>query len=125
MNAFIGFSAGWLLDMLILSQSGPAGRSPVVFAICYVLGFGFMALMVRTCPRDWSLRRVAFVVISLGVMGRIGFLWFPVSNDVYRYIWEGFIQNQGFNPYQIAPNDPLLTGLIHPRTVFWIIFNGS
>ena len=112
MNAFIGFSAGWLLDMLILSQSGPAGRSPVVLAICYVLGFGFMALMVRTCPRDWSLRRVAFVVISLGVMGRIGFLWFPVSNDVYRYIWEGYIQNQGFNPYQIAPNDPLLTGLI-------------
>ena len=112
MNAFIAFSAGWLLDMLILSQSGPAGRSPVVFAICYVLGFGFMALMVRTCPRDWSLRRVAFVVISLGVMGRIGFLWFPVSNDVYRYIWEGFIQNQGFNPYQVAPNDPLLAGLI-------------
>ena len=112
MNAFIGFSAGWLLDMLILSQSGPAGRSPVVFAICYVLGFGFMALMVRTCPRDWSLRRVAFVVISLGVMGRIGFLWFPVSNDVYRYIWEGFIQNHGFNPYQVAPNDPLLTSLI-------------
>jgi rSAM/selenodomain-associated transferase 2 len=109
---FIGFSAGWLLDMLILSQSGPAGRSPAVFAICYVLGFGLMALMVRTCPRDWSLRRVAFIVISLGVMGRIGFLWFPVSNDVYRYVWEGFIQNQGFNPYQVAPNDPLLAGLI-------------
>ncbi|MCB2168346.1 MAG: TIGR04283 family arsenosugar biosynthesis glycosyltransferase [Deltaproteobacteria bacterium] len=112
MNAFIGFSAGWLLDVLILSQSGPAGRSPAVFAVCYVLGFGFMTLMVRTCPRDWSLRRVAFVVISIGVAGRIGFLWFPVSNDVYRYIWEGFIQNQGFNPYQVAPNDPLLTGLI-------------
>jgi rSAM/selenodomain-associated transferase 2 len=111
-NVFIAFSAGWLLDVLILSQSGPAGRSPAVFAICYVLGFGFMAMMVRTCPRDWSLRRVAFVVISLGVMGRIGFFWFPVSNDVYRYIWEGFIQNQGFNPYRVAPNDPLLTGLI-------------
>ena len=111
-NAFIGFSAGWLLDMLILSQSGPAGRSPVVLAICYVLGFGLMALMVRTCPRDWSLRRVAFVVISLGVMGRIGFLWFPVSNDVYRYVWEGYIQNHGFNPYQVAPNDPFLTSLI-------------
>ncbi|MBC2732956.1 MAG: glycosyltransferase [Desulfobacteraceae bacterium] len=112
MNAFVGFSAGWLLDMLVLSQSGPAGRSPVVFAVCYILGFGFMALMVRTCPRDWSLRRVAFVVISIGVAGRIGFFWFPVSNDVYRYVWEGFIQNQGFNPYQIAPNDPLLAGLI-------------
>jgi rSAM/selenodomain-associated transferase 2 len=45
-------------------------------------------------------------------MGRIGFLWFPVSNDVYRYVWEGFIQNHGFNPYQFAPNNPLLTGLI-------------
>lgn len=112
MKAFVGFSAAWLLDMLILSQSGPAGRSPVVFTVCYVLGFGFMALMVRTCPRDWSLRRVALLAIILGAMGRIGFLWFPASNDVYRYIWEGFIQNHGFNPYQVAPNDPLLAGLI-------------
>jgi hypothetical protein len=111
-NAFIAVSAGWLLDMLVLSQSGPAGRSPVVFAVCYVLGFGFMAMMVRTCPRDWSVPRVAFVVISLGVVGRIGFFWFPVSNDVYRYVWEGFIQNHGFNPYQFAPNHPLLTGEI-------------
>jgi rSAM/selenodomain-associated transferase 2 len=110
--AFIGFGAGWLLDMLILSQSGPAGRSPAVFAICYIAGFVCMACLVRTCPRDWSLRRVAFVVVALGVMGRIGFLGFPVSNDVYRYIWEGFIQSHGFNPYQVAPDDPSLTGLI-------------
>lgn len=112
MNAFIFSSAGWILDMLVLSQLGPAGRSPALFAFCYVLGFCFMALMVRTCPRDWSLRRVAFVVVALGVMGRVGFFWFPVSNDVYRYIWEGYIQNQGFNPYQVAPDDPLLENLI-------------
>ena len=71
-----------------------------------------MALMVRTCPSDWSLRRVAFVAVLLGVMGRVGFLWFPVGNDVYRYIWEGYIQNHGFNPYQVAPNDPSLARLI-------------
>jgi rSAM/selenodomain-associated transferase 2 len=71
-----------------------------------------MVLMVRTCPHDWSLRRVAFVVVALGVMGRVGFLWFPVSNDVYRYIWEGYIQNHGFNPYQVAPDNPMLAHLI-------------
>lgn len=97
--------------MLVLSCLGPAGRSPFLFAVFYVLGFGLMALVVRTCPRDWSLRRVAGVVVILGVLGRIAFLGFPVSNDVYRYIWEGFIQNQGFNPYQVAPNDPLLADL--------------
>jgi rSAM/selenodomain-associated transferase 2 len=71
-----------------------------------------MVLMVRTCPHDWSLRRVLCAVIMMGVMGRVGFLWFPASNDVYRYIWEGYIQNQGFNPYQVAPNDPSLARLI-------------
>ena len=111
-NIFIWCCVGWLLDMLILSRLGPAGRLPVLFALCYALGFGLMALMVRTCPREWSLRRVAVAVILMGALGRMGFLWFPVSNDVYRYIWEGYIQNHGFNPYQVAPNDPFLKDLI-------------
>lgn len=112
LNGFLVLSAGWLLDMLFLSQLGPPGRSPALFAIFYVLGFWMMTLLVRTCPKQWPLKWVAVAAVLLGVIGRMAFLDFPVSNDLYRYIWEGYIQNHGFNPYRVAPNDPSLNSLI-------------
>jgi len=106
------FCTSWVLDMLFLSQLGPLGKSPLLFATGYVLGFVFMALMVYAFPCEWSHRRSIAVVVGVGVLGRCAFWDFPVSNDVYRYIWEGYIQNHGFNPYLLAPNDPALEALI-------------
>lgn len=31
-----------------------------------------------------------------------------ISNDIYRYVWEGKILNAGINPFSRAPADPLL-----------------
>ena len=31
-----------------------------------------------------------------------------LSDDVYRYAWEGSIQIEGFNPYQVAPQSEVL-----------------
>jgi hypothetical protein len=37
---------------------------------------------------------------------------FPaLSDDVFRYRWEGVLQNKGGNPYQARPNDPHWAGL--------------
>ncbi len=111
-KAFILFCIAWVLDMLLLSQLGPMGKSPLLFATGYVLGFVLMALMVYAFPCEWSRRRSIAVVVGVGVLGRFAFWDFPVSNDLYRYIWEGYIQNHGFNPYLLAPNDPALEALI-------------
>ncbi len=111
MNRFVIYSSLWLLDMYILSKLGPAGRVPVPFALAYVGGFICMFLMMRSCPPQWSNRRILFAVIGTGIIGRLFFLGYPVSNDVYRYIWEGYIQNHGFNPYVHAPIDPILSTL--------------
>ncbi|WP_017324853.1 glycosyltransferase family 2 protein [Synechococcus sp. PCC 7336] len=35
---------------------------------------------------------------------RLILLGMAPGDDVWRYLWEGFIQTQGFNPYQYAPN---------------------
>ncbi|MDP3849641.1 MAG: hypothetical protein Q8Q59_03995 [Luteolibacter sp.] len=40
---------------------------------------------------------------------RIAFLVMPTGYDVYRYVWEGRILLEGFNPYVHPPDDPLLT----------------
>lgn len=40
---------------------------------------------------------------------RLAFLVMPTGYDTYRYIWEGRILLEGFNPYLHPPDDPLLT----------------
>ncbi len=102
---------GWVLDMTLLSRLGPPGSSPVAFAFCYAMGFGLMVMLVRTCPQQWSRQKVILLVVVLGVIGRATFIDFPVSNDMYRYIWEGYIQHFGFNPYRVSPDHPSLSHL--------------
>lgn len=52
--------------------------------------------------------RTCLLLTSAAVMFRIT-LW-PVypdfSDDVFRYRWEGEMQDLGGNPYQVRPNDP-------------------
>jgi len=35
----------------------------------------------------------------------------PVSNDLFRYIWDGRVQAAGINPYLYVPADPALSAL--------------
>jgi hypothetical protein len=51
------------------------------------------------------------LLITVAVVVRALFLFFPESDDMYRYLWEGFIQNKGFNPFFLAPNSTELNEL--------------
>lgn len=53
---------------------------------------------------------IAWVVWSVALALRAVFLPLdPVlSDDVYRYLWDGWVQLQGTNPYLHAPADPAL-----------------
>jgi alpha-1,6-mannosyltransferase len=48
---------------------------------------------------------IAAVVLRLAVLP------LEPSDDFWRYEWEGKIQNAGFNPYLLAPNDPQLAAV--------------
>lgn len=53
--------------------------------------------------------RVGLVMcLALAVLCRVPLV--PVeptlSDDIYRYVWDGRIQAQGLNPYQVVPADP-------------------
>ncbi len=71
-----------------------------------------------------SLDRVAFSgagILIISVILRIAFVGYPLSDDVNRYAWEGFIQTRGVNPYVHAPSefsdefgaDPLYANINH------------
>lgn len=53
------------------------------------------------------------LVWAFGILFRLVFLPLApeLSDDVYRYLWDGHLQLQGVNPYAHAPADPALEDL--------------
>lgn len=49
-------------------------------------------------------------VLAGAVVFRLLLLWLPpgLSDDAYRYVWDGLLQLEGINPYRYAPQDPAL-----------------
>jgi len=109
--SFVILCLTWLADMGLLSVIGPLGRHVPASMVLYGCGFVFLALMFRTFPENLRASHAFGLVFALGLAARIFFIFFPPNTDVYRYIWEGAIQNSGFNPYLLTPADPLLAPL--------------
>ena len=53
------------------------------------------------------------VIIVVAILLRIGFVYIPpvLSDDAYRYIWDGVLTAQGENPFKYKPSDPVLEDL--------------
>jgi hypothetical protein len=66
-------------------------------------------------------RSTLLIVIVFGVLFRLSILFSPpyLSDDIYRYIWDGRVQAAAINPYRFIPADPALAHLrdeqIYPR----------
>ena len=88
---------------------GHPGHHLILFCILYGLAFILLFALVSRFPEHLDPYRAFLVIIILGFTARAIFLFYPAGNDIYRYIWEGYVQNQGFNPYIHAPDDPALS----------------
>ena len=55
---------------------------------------------------------------ALGIAVLLRLLAFPLlpglSDDGFRYLWDGLLQTEGFNPYALRPSDPALETLRDP-----------
>ena len=105
---FIGLATIWLANMAWMVSIAPVGEHLVLFAVLFGCGHVLMLAMVRWFPRNIGPRQAFATIFIIGLLGRLVFLSFPVGNDIFRYVWEGYIQTQGFNPYSYAPSSPLL-----------------
>ena len=58
-------------------------------------------------------RAVLWLVLAGGLAFRLTLFPQPpsLSTDLYRYRWDGRVQNEGWNPYAVAPTDPRLAPL--------------
>lgn len=68
----------------------------------------------------WAVTRARFtspstlvIVIVFSTLFRLSIIYTPpfLSDDIYRYIWDGRVQAHGINPYQYIPADEKLASL--------------
>ncbi len=86
---------------------------PFFLLAAAIMGLGFVL--------SWGLRTVPVVVVfGVAVIARLVLLPMEPGTDVWRYVWEGLIQNAGYNPYAIAPWSDSLAAL---RTDWWVKVN--
>ena len=86
----------------------PVGKHALLFSALFCLGHVLMALMVWLFPAGLTSKMALAGIFVLGISARLIFLAYPVGNDVFRYVWEGCIQNLGFNPFNYSPLSPAL-----------------
>jgi alpha-1,6-mannosyltransferase len=57
--------------------------------------------------------RLVWIVLGAAFLARAMVVIFPpfLSNDIYRYVWDGWVQGAGINPYRYIPADPHLAFL--------------
>jgi uncharacterized membrane protein len=69
-------------------------------------------LVVKAKPDDMDSGRALATILVIGLAMRLLLLpgW-PVSTDMFRYVWDGRVQGAGINPYLYVPADAALNGL--------------
>ena len=63
------------------------------------------------------------LIVGWALIFRISVLWVTpgfLSDDFYRYIWDGLVQQAGINPYNYPPDAPEL-GFLRDGTIFPMI----
>lgn len=81
------------------------------------LGGGVLYLVTLYALEHTPDRRVVLWLVLLGALA-FRLTLFPqppsLSTDLHRYRWDGHVQNEGWNPYAVAPTDPRLAPLRNP-----------
>jgi hypothetical protein len=78
----------------------------------------YLLFVLRLMPRaPWNSRPFVLCLLLVAVFSRVVLFDVPpetLSDDVYRYVWDGKVQWHGINPYRFAPAAEELTPLQEP-----------
>ena len=109
--------AGAVEVVLAHRTAAPGGILVRRYALLVEIGFWWLAyvaalLCVRALPR----RAAVVAVLGLAVVLRLAALSdkAPLSDDLYRYAWDGVVQSAGVDPYRYPPDAPELAQLREP-----------
>src|SRR6266481_7637483 len=110
--------------LLILYRIGlhSRGTADIVWFIKLALVQSVLYLIAAwLIVRAGSARSTLFIVLALAGIFRLSIVFAPpyLSDDIYRYVWDGRVQAAGINPYRYIPADAHLRNLrdeaIYPK----------
>ena len=96
-----------------IAAAGRLGTAPTTIACGFALAFVAYAGLVHWAPAIGPSPRSPRIALFLLCAVASPLLLAPpvLSDDVYRYLWEGRILIEGFNPYELAPSHHTLAPL--------------
>jgi len=96
----------------LLAFSSRDDAPPGLFVLLSLLAF-IVYLSGLLAARPLAGRTALVIALVSGLLFRLLLLPEPplLSDDYFRYLWDGLLQTRGINPYRYAPADPALTGL--------------
>ena len=103
-------------SLLVLYRAGvtASGVGDIRFFIKVALIQSVIYLLAAwIVVRARSARSTLLIVITFAVLFRLSILFAPpyLSDDIYRYVWDGRVQAAGINPYRYVPAAPELAHL--------------
>ena len=111
------------LTWLLLALLALAMSSMAWWAAAPGTRAGFVAAALAAgalCAFLWKRGDVPMgLVIGFALVLRLAVFWLPpiLSDDAYRYVWDGLVQAEGYNPYLHTPDSPELEAL-HDEPVY-------
>jgi len=78
-----------------------------------VIQIGIYLAVAWLSLRSRDSRQVLLLGLGFAALFRLSIIFYPpyLSDDIYRYIWDGRVQSAGINPYRYIPADESLANL--------------
>ncbi len=89
-------------------------RYVIIFLFLSALYFTSVLIVLKIIPAKAKSRRLTGMILFFAVIFRIGLISpdpAVLSKDMYRYMWDGRVQQNGINPYLHPPRANELYGL--------------
>jgi alpha-1,6-mannosyltransferase len=106
-------AGGALLFALTAAGLYAQPQDNITAFVAIALGQGAVYLLAAWLARGTnSARAVAFILaVAIGLRAVLLFTPPHLSDDIYRYVWDGRVIAAGVNPYRHIPTDPELAAL--------------
>ena len=120
----LGMEAALLAGMSRFGDFSAPGTAGRFVGLAFAAGGAFWLAASRFSKlRD--ARQQALFLWSGAVLLRLAILPIEPGDDLWRYLWEGRIQQHGFSPYAYAPDAPALASLRALEPNWWRINHPS
>ena len=103
-----------LAPYLYTLSLGDLRQHTVEFVVAFLVAFALYAGATVLALRAEAFSRRAIVAsfaLAVAVQALLLFTRPALSNDMYRYVWDGRVQAQGISPYRYPPDAPQLRSL--------------